>query len=417
MRLLSAGGTLTAKISAMKITAPLVFVSLLALTLPILAENAPAAKPHQLFNLSEKPDKPRFALKDRDWPADVGDASICLWKDDALAAFSITIDDNSALDHEWWLEMGKKYGLRMTWFVITGRVAEAGKPLKWGVDQVNDGVRPSPWGTWEGFRKLFAAGHDIQSHTLTHIHTEFPEWKGIEADYAASQKQIEKNIPGARCLTLAYPGGKDTELNNDAIASKYYIGARGGVGRLNPANQINYMRTFNIGGEPKIGDASPSNKSQDMMTALEKGTGSMADYYRGWCVCTFHDAPVELKGVKVREAAEKKWAMIQEKVQSGQLWMALFREVCQYGQERDTAKLEIREKSASKLIFNLTDEMDDTIFDFPLTVKVRLSPSSKAATATQGGKPVECKVVQHDGANFALVQAVPDHGLVILSAR
>ena len=58
--------------------------------------------------------------------------------------------------------------------------------------------------------------------------------------------------------------------------------------------------------------------------------------------------------------------------------------------------------------------MDDALFDFPLTVKVRLDAAWASAKALQGAKEMGCTVVEHDGAKFALVQVVPDRGDVVL---
>ncbi len=56
--------------------------------------------------------------------------------------------------------------------------------------------------------------------------------------------------------------------------------------------------------------------------------------------------------------------------------------------------------------------MKDDIFDYPLTVKVRLPNGWKSAKATQGGKPVPVRFVTHEGAPYVLVDAVPDRGAV-----
>lgn len=63
----------------------------------LLQPIATNAAEHQRLILAESPDRPRFELRDRDWPGKVGEASVCLWKDDALAACSITIDDKIVL--------------------------------------------------------------------------------------------------------------------------------------------------------------------------------------------------------------------------------------------------------------------------------------------------------------------------------
>jgi peptidoglycan/xylan/chitin deacetylase (PgdA/CDA1 family) len=362
------------------------------------AENVGAMKGQRKEGTKATPIQPRFEIKDRDWPIQYGQASLCLWKEDALAVFSITIDDNSAPDHAWWLSMGEKYGFRFTWFVITTRIST-------GKNATFDG-------TWERWRKIHAAGHDVQSHTCLHGHIDDPQWKGIEAEYANSKKAIEENIPGNKCLVLAYYGGKNSELNDVAIAAKYYIGARGGTGSLNAANQVNYRNTNNLGGIPNIGDA--RFPSQDMKNILKKGSGSAARFYRGWYNSNFHWLG---RTDENREALDKRLAVVKGLVDEGKLWMALFREVIQYGQERDTAQLKVSEKAPGRIVFNLTDAMDDARFDFPLTVKVRLDQSWKTLKATQNAKAIQAALVEHEGATYALVQAIPDRGEVTLKNR
>ena len=339
--------------------------------------------------------KPRFVITDRDWPAKHGAASVCLWKDDAVAAFSITIDDNLAPDHAWWLEMGRKYGVRLTWFVVTGMVNE-------GPD-----TRPTIGGTWDDFRKIFAAGHDVQSHTVCHGVLQNPKWHGIEAEFSESKKAIEKNIPGDRCLTMAYPNSGPT-MGLKRLASKYYIGARGGS-YLSVANQMDYQCIMALSGNLFL---EPSdNYGFNIPAVLEKGRGDYASFYRGWYCTYFHDV-----GGALRDDLEKKFAVIQQKVAKNELWMAWFREVCQYGQERDTAHVETTEASNGRVVLKLTNElMNDPRFDFPLTVKVRLDPAWKTIVATQAAKPVEAKLVEHDGGTYALVQAVPGRGEVTLT--
>lgn len=356
--------------------------------LPSVATNA---ADHQRPILAESPDRPRFELRDRDWPGKVGEASICLWKDDALAACSITIDDNTAPDHAWWQEMSKKYDLRVTWFIVTSSVGKG-----WG-------------GTWDGWQRLHAAGHDIQSHTVNHLRTTSPTWKGVEAEYTESIRQIEAAMPGNKVLVLAYPGGKDQDtLNDPELAARHFIGCRGGVGLINPANRINYVRTNSIG-ELHVDD--PKAPWADMQ-ALFRQNSRKDSAYRGWYCSHYHQVKPE-----VREREEGHLAFVHQRIQSNDLWLGLFREVVQYGQERDTAHPEVKSAAADKIVLGLTDEMDDTRFDFPLTVKVRVAPSWKAVRAEQGGRRVEARVLEHDGATYALVQVVPDRGDVSLERQ
>lgn len=330
-----------------------------------------------------------FALKDRDWPVNVGDATVSLWKDDALAAITLTIDDNCAPDHAWWLEMAKKYDLRLTWFIITARV---------------DSSNSSFFGTWDAFRRLQVAGHDVQSHSVLHLAIDDPRWQDVETEYRESQKIINENIPEGRCLVLAYPGGPNQKMNDSLLAAKYYIGARGVVGTINAANTVNYMRTGSLG-DIHIGDAKWPSQEFNSLYNPE------SPFYRGWYSALYHNLGTPEK----REAIEPKLAELQQKAKAGDLWIATFAEVCQYGQERDVAKLEVGEKSEDKICFTLTTSLVDARFDYPLTVKVRANPSWKTIKAEQAGQPLVAKLVEYEGAVFALVNTVPNRGEAILT--
>ena len=44
------------------------------------------------------------------------------------------------------------------------------------------------------------------------------------------------------------------------------------------------------------------------------------------------------------------------------------------------------------------DQMDDTYFTYPLTVKVRLPDAWKTVSAKQAGKATRSELIQHEGA-------------------
>jgi len=337
-----------------------------------------------LHALAGKPEKPRFELTDRVWPAKPGEAAVCLWADDKLAAASITIDDNWAPDHPWWIAMGEKTGFRFTWFVITERVG--------------GGL----WGTWDDFRKLKTLGHDVQSHTVSHLRGELD----IVAEYRDSKATLEKEIPDHRVIVLAYPGGKHTVQNDPAVAARYYIAGRGTVGAPNQANRTDYLQT---------NSATINEELVNKILDKEQLKRGLYGYYRGWLCSHYH-------GVRYGKTDEEKQANAEKiaanlmylKSKEADVWVGLFREVVLYGQQRDTATLKVAAADDKGIRFVLTDRMDDALYSFPLTVKVRVDNAWTTVAATQGDKPVEARLVEHEGGKFALVKAVPDRGEVTL---
>lgn len=349
-------------------------------------------KNNQLLSLGAA-NKQRFELKDITWPSKPGNAEICLWKDDLYAAASITIDDNCAPDFEWWLNQCSKHGIKVTWFVVTG-----------GIDGKNKKFN----GTWGQFQKLIDAGHAVESHTTNHKRTsKAPEDFTREA-YAGSQYAINNKLKNHRNWTLAYPCGD----GNPKIAGEYFIAARGTHGSINCANRINYLNTAKGGiTQPYIDvilTGKTDSKRLKWLNLRNKGNR------RGWITPLYHyishgKTPEEKEKSRLRAEAE----IANLAKYKNRIWIDTFPNIAKYGQERDSATLKTISSDESKIVLSLTDLMRDVVFDYPLTIKVRL-PNWEKISAFQGGELIPAKIVKHEGNHFALVQAIPDKGEIIL---
>ena len=363
--------------------------------LPLLG-TAQEELPRNLRTLPPAPKGGRFELpQDLVWPAQTGEADVCLWKDDKFAAISITIDDNCQPDHDWWLEQSGKHGFPLTWFVITDRVD--------GPNRFN--------GTWADWQRLADAGHSIQSHTTNHRAAKKDEPPIPEADlramYGDSLAALNEHLTNNFACCIAYPRG---EVHRE-IAAEYAIACRGVYGAPNVANAIDYL------------NVNEGNYTQGYINVLLGGEADEPKWLnkkdkpfrRGWCAVLHHlvhhgHTPEEIaKTVADTEAKLDNLAKYKDRI-----WIGTFPDVARYGQERDTAELATVSAGADRIELSLRDRMDDELFHDPLTLKVRLPDGWAAATAEQGGKAVPCRVVEHESARFALVDAVPDRGPVVV---
>ena len=335
--------------------------------------------------------EPRFAVTGPVWPEDIGDGSICLWRDDHLAAATITIDDNHCQDHAWWSLTAKKYDVRFTWFVITDLV-ETGSDV---------------FGTWADFIALQKEGHDIQSHTRDHF-PNFPKSGPLSLvdNYSQPITAIERAVPGTRVRTFAYPFGLKEPPNDAALASEHYLSARGVVGHLNVVNQVSYLNVSSLSVDGYEGGF-PLNDPQHhayIPSLLDPDSQN----YRGWLCVHCHDVnPEKMKAISdlLDHLTEP----------TNSYWVATYTEVAQYAQQRDTATLETQVLSDSNRIeFTLADKMDNTQFDEPLTVKIRIDNSWEDVMAIQARESLEAVVIEHKGNQYALVQVAPDRGAVSL---
>lgn len=335
------------------------------------------ARAQQLPNLTNAAPAARFTITDRVWSTNSGAASICLWEDDKLAALSITVDDNSAPNINWWMTQADTYGFKMTWFVITSLIG---------------GSNPTSHGTWPVYSNILARGHDVQSHSVTHENT--------DAEYQNSQIAIETNFPGHKCDFLAYPGGTTYPLDPVA-AAKYYSSARGTGGSINLANKIAYMNV-NATSSPNLTNTAASWSYLPYLFVTNDV------HYRGWSVQIFHwVADYSLNAQPLLNFYDANRA---------NLWCGRYGDVAKYGQERDTATLTTSENSAARIALSLTDQMLDSRFDYPLTIKVKMPATWLVVQATQNGIGVESQVINHNGNLYALVKAVPDQGQIVLTS-
>ena len=340
----------------------------------------------QLPNLTNQNPAARFTLTDRVWAANPGDASICLWADDKLAAINVSVDDNSASNIDWWLTQSAAYGFPVTWFVITGIVGDS---------------NPSMHGTWALYNKVQSLGHEVQSHTINHLDTNSSTWVDIDTEYWGSQLAIETNMPGHTCDFLAYPGGANSYLNNRTNAAKYYAAARGGSGSISAANKIDYfaintMSSYNL--------STPNNWSY-LPNLL---TNTYANCYRGLACQLWHY-------INATNYVSVQPFLDFIDTNRTNLWLGRFSDIAKYGEERDTATLTTNENSSTRIALTLTDQMLDSRFNNPLTLKVRLPAAWANVQATQSGQATASRVVTYNGGNYALVQAVPDQGEISLT--
>lgn len=371
----------------------------------------------RLANLSEKPLQPRFPLTPRAWPAKPGEASVCLWADDKIAAVSFSIDDNNATEVPAWLEISRKYGgLPITWALITSNI-----------DGVIDRGRVHGAGTWALWRSVLEKGFQIQSHSVSHVGNPVLEdgWPGPDWEAAESKRQLDANLPGQNTRLFVPPGSAIKSFgvgaNWRASLVKYYLGARGFSGSpINPANQTDYFDIRTTAG-PSIFVAdtvAPGTPNYIADNQLKSILDPAHKNYRGWASFFTHSigpSGADLAASPNRETAALAKVFDFYNRHRDELWLGQLADVALYGQQRDTATLRTLRADASGIALELSSRMDPALFDYPLTLKVRLPDAWPSVSATQAGAPAPVSIVRNEGAAYALVKARPDRGEILVA--
>lgn len=303
------------------------------------------------------------------WPSAYGDAHVTLWKDGRVGAFTMTVDDNIALDFDTWTSWLEQYGLPTTFIVPTSGHTESAP-------------------VWNYY---LALGQGVQSHSRSHPSSAAYNQMStaqVWMDFYLGYKDITQYTDTPSRI-IGYSYG----WNNATYSSKIYIAGRGTSGAINSAATVNYNETGSLSGL--------SSTYMDKLNAITTGSSK-----GGWCSVHWHNigSAADLLG--------QIYASLYDLSEQRLLWVDLFANVAMYGQERDTSTLTVTGTGANSISFTLTDRMNDLLYDFPLTVAIRVDDTWQAAAATQGGREIEVEVLEKDGATYLMVQAVPDRGAV-----
>ncbi len=293
---------------------------------------------------------------------------LATWRGFRASAVSYTFDDNSPKQFSVAQPMFDAKGLPATFFCIVGDLSAS---------------------QWETIENASSKGHEIGSHTLTHPDLTTLSNDDLTAQLFGSQEVIESHT-GEKCVSVAYPY---CTVPDKSVTSEFYAFARSCNGALVPSTPTDFL---------SIGAMGPDG---DMNAKADNAASSGS-----WLVWLLHGidddpacCPIASTALQSNldhvTATPDKW------------WVETFGNVSCYIQERDAAVLTVVSSGATSITLRLTHGLDTTIFDYPLTLRRPMPSGWAAATVTQDGALVECRVV--DGK--LMFDAVPNGGDIVLA--
>lgn len=370
-----------------------------------------ATEPDQLYSLAMPEDGTRYDSYDefsgpepdgRRWPGVYGQGHVTLWHDGKLAAYSITIDDNNSPDFPFWLEMSDTYGWKLTWFVIV-------HPYVWDIYNDQPGNNTSYFGSLAEFQMLHQLGHDIQLHgacasmnTLTAADYE---------DHILRSIAVLEAGTGTKVLTYAFPCGAASYGEHDyrEVITRHMIAARGGSGGGTTSVHLHGFMEIRSAGATIVEDPDGDGvfTPTRLVARYKDKRNFLYSQYRGWVVSLYHG----LGGEPSQQVINTfDWLKDHEH----EFWVETFTNVAKYAQQRDSATLDITTATPDEIRFTVNDRMDDSIFNYPLTIKIRVDDTWTRAVAIQNSNAMPTEIITHGGDSYLLVEALPDRGEVVV---
>lgn len=282
------------------------------------------------------------------------------------------------------------------------------------------------------FQKFLDTGRwKIVSHSYTH------EWwaeDGVEnadrmyEEIVGSQTILRELFPGQRVLTFAYPGlssavaqyGSQTVFSEAAknLIEDTYISGRKGMSTapIDITNQ--YLKWNLLNGYGFMNGAVRNGTVQSIIENAAKNGGLALLYTHQLKADTETqekaDATTYNNNVMGIYYMDMVCEEVAKHVKNGDVWNTYYEDAILYIREAQTSQVSVSE-SEDLLRVLLTDEMDDEIYNYALTVRIAVPDSWGAVRISQGESVSYASVKEIKGKLYIDADIIPDAGEATIS--
>jgi len=136
---------------------------------------------------------------------------------------------------------------------------------------------------------------------------------------------------------------------------------------------------------------------------------------KGWCVFLIHGIDDDPGAYSPLSSAVFNNSLLYCKVRNYKCWVSTFSNVSKYILERDSASLALVSAADSAIVLQLTDNLPDSVYNYPLTLRRPLPLNWPSAEVTQNDFPVSTMYTKIDTVVYLIFKAVPDAGDIKLT--
>ncbi len=344
--------------------------------------------------------------------------SVAMWAEDRRSAFSFTFDDGFISQYEHARPILNEFGFPATFYVMPPFLTDS---------------LPGIWryGTWPMFLEMAMEGHEIGSHTMTHpalttlspgdtstpgtiLYELYQSRKAIEA-------RVNASIPGYKCITLAYPFSDRNELVDSLTSLLYEAGRSEGLMPVNHApdfwfNLSSYVVRFDEPRDSLIHDL------EELYAFLNWTSHSILN--NQWAMIMLHEmVPQDELGHLISlgsfEPVSNEWftllcEWLKEKADEYDVWIETAANITRYIKQREDFNYDIIASNLSYIELSLTDQLDDEIFNYPISVYVTVPDKWETVLFTQNNRTDTLSVIRTDSGKVVLAGIIPDNGIARL---
>ncbi len=339
------------------------------------------------------------------------------YADDRQSAFSLTFDDGLKTHYDYAKPVLDEYGFKGTFYVLPPYLAEDNQDLIWR------------YGRWSEFQQMAAEGNEIGSHTMNHYDLTSLEWGSINSvgtllyELYQSKLFIEQKIPTKKCISFNYPYTiHNSEI--DSAAKLFYEDARA-LGQSPNNSSLTEDQLFALKAtviEFDLPRNSLSDDLDELYTFLSWTQNSINNHK--WAMIIIHDViPSNQLGAlvdSIYEPITTEWFtslcdFLWDRSTNNKIWVETVGNITRYIKERENSNYQIISSSNQLIEINVTDNLNDEIFNYPLSAYVKIPNDWYYVRAEQNGKVDTLTTTLTDSGRVALVNVIPDKGIFKIS--
>jgi peptidoglycan-N-acetylglucosamine deacetylase len=304
------------------------------------------------------------------------------WEGFRPAAISYTFDDNLASQYSTAVPMFHAAGFKMT---------------------LNTVINYWTSFTWSQAQTAASYGDEIASHTVTHSSLNSVSASQLINELAGSKNTINFYITNESCATLAYP---NCVVPDESVVAQYYIAARGCSGTLVPSTPSDFMNISSF----ILGNTGSYNTAANVNSLADGAVPANA-----WCVYLIHaldnDNGYSPLPSSVLQASVNYMSSNQDK-----FWVDTFGNVVRYIKERNASSVTETTNTGDSITVQVTDNLDNSIFNYPITLRRPLPTNWTWAAVSQNGAPVPTQVYTNNNFQlYVMFDVVPNGGDVTIA--
>jgi len=338
------------------------------------------------------------------------------WFGDKCSAFSFSFDDGFISHYENVRPILNQFSFNGTFYVMPPFLTDSLPGI-------------FRYGTWPMFQVMAMEGNEIGSHTMNHLH--LPELEigdtitqgTILYEIYQARELINQRIPNQKCITLSYPFAEHN-LVIDSLTSLFYESARAD-GILPNGSSLTNEQWFALNAV-EVFFNEPRNSLDDDLEELQ----FIQDWIdslivkEDWGILLAHEVvpqdslPGLIAAGSWHPFTNEWFTVLSEwllnKSNNKDVWVETIANITRYIKERDDYVYSVLTYDETQIKLNIYDNLDNEIYNYPLSVFIKVPKSWEFALMIQGGTIDTLNVFTIDSGKVVLANIIPDGGVVSL---